>query len=168
MSDGAKGGAGQQQWSEGPPLPRWVFWLMVPGMIAPVLIFGFIVFDRSAHDAERCPFQLRARREVAAGVTVIEEARNCVGTIEEHRYSLLRSGQPLRLLGERSFDRQAFGKGYRVTPELTPQGDVQIIVHNDGHDDLLFREGTAREHERGISLGHRSAKDEAARTKLKP
>jgi hypothetical protein len=79
--------------------------------------------------------------------------------VEEHRYTVLRSAIP-RLLGERRFAKQAFAAGhYRVRAEITAQGEVQLVVHNDAHDDVLFREGTAREHEKGISLGHRSAKE---------
>ena len=82
---------------------------------------------------------------------MLEETRNCVGDVEEHRYSLLR-GKQAQLLGERRFDRSAFAPGsYRWEAVITPQGEVQLTIHNQGHPDLLLREGTAEEHEKGIS-----------------
>ena len=41
-----------QRWSEGLPLPRWALWLMLPGIVGPALIFGFIRVDaeQSIHD----------------------------------------------------------------------------------------------------------------------
>lgn len=146
-----------QRFSDGPPLPRWVLWLMLPGIAAPVVIFGFILVSQRAHDEARCPYRELTRRVLAPSVIVVEEARNCLGQVEEHRYSLLRAAER-RILGERRFDRQAFAPGhYRIIAELTQQGEAQLVVHNDGHDDVLFREGTPRERAKGISLGHRAA-----------
>ena len=157
MRTSPKSSADDNRWSDGPPLPRWALWLMLPGIAGPVLIFGFIVMTQSAHDEQRCPYRELTRRGLAPEVRVVEEARSCVRDVEEHRYLLLR-GKERRLLGERRFDKQAFARGhYSWSAELTPAGEAQVVVHNDAHDDILFREGTAREHEKGISLGHRSA-----------
>ena len=138
------------RWSEGPPLPRWVLWLMLPGIAAPVLIFAFIMLTESAHDPGRCPYREVERRPVAEGVAVLEEARSCVENIEERRYTIHR-GSVSRLLGERRFDKAAFAAGYRWTAQVSPKGEVQVTVHNPGHDDLLLREGTPEERAKGIS-----------------
>jgi hypothetical protein len=142
------------RWSDGPPLPRWALWLMLPGIVGPVLIFGFILWTQRAHDPTRCPYHELARRTLGADLVVIEDARHCVSDVQEHRYSVLRAGQR-RVLGERRFDAQAFVAGdYVWRVEQTAQGEVQVVVHNPGHDDVLFREGTPEEHLKGISKGH--------------
>ena len=71
--------------------------------------------------------------------------------VEERRYTLLRGGKQ-QLLGERRFAQSAFAPGkYRWTAVITDAGEVQLTIHNEGHADLLLREGTAEEHEKGIS-----------------
>ena len=140
----------KNRWSEGPPLPRWALWLMLPGILGPLVILGFILLTESAHDTDRCPYRDVERRTLAPGVVVLEEARSCVADIEEHRYTLLR-GDSRRVLGERRFDKAAFAKGYRVDAVISPEGEVQLTVHNEGHPDLQLREGTAEEREKGIS-----------------
>jgi hypothetical protein len=133
-----------------PPLPRWAFWLMLPGLVGPLLIFGFILFTEAAH-REDCPYREIERRPLAPRLEVLEEARNCVAEIEERRFLLLRDGAS-RLLGERRFERRAFApEGYRWTAVQTPEGEVQLEVHNAGHETVLFREGTREEHESGTS-----------------
>ena len=139
------------RWSDGPPLPRWALWLMLPGISAPLLIFGFIVITESAHDPGRCPYRELSRRSLGPEVQVVEQVRNCVGQVEEHRYTLFRGAQS-RLLGERRFDTQAFAASrYHWSAMITTEGEVQVLVHNQGHDDLLLREGTAEERAKNIS-----------------
>jgi hypothetical protein len=139
------------RWSDGPPLPRWALWLMLPGIVAPLLIFAFIVITESAHDDARCPYRELARRELAAGVAVVEHVRSCVRDVEEHRYTLLR-GAGSRVLGERRFERAAFAaENYSWTATISEQGEVQVVVRNRGHADLLLREGTEDEREKGVS-----------------
>jgi hypothetical protein len=139
------------RWSDGPPLPRWALWLMLPGIVAPLLIFAFIVLTESAHDEARCPYSELARRELASGIAVVEHVRSCVRDVEEHRYTLLRNGAT-RVLGERRFERSAFtADRYSWTATISEQGEVQVVVRNRGHADLLLREGTKDEREEGIS-----------------
>jgi len=141
-----------ERWSDDPPLPRWVLWLMLPGIVAPLLILGFIVFTESAHEPERCPYRELSRRSLGPGVAVVEQVRNCVGRIEEHRYTLWR-GTSSRLLGERRFDTAAFARDrYRWNAQITTEGEVQVLVHNEGHSDLLLREGTAEERAKNTSF----------------
>ncbi|MFI5307770.1 MAG: hypothetical protein ACHQ53_10480 [Polyangiales bacterium] len=143
-----------QRSSEGPPLPRWALWLMLPGIIAPLVIFGFIIVTQRAHDEARCPYRELERRQLSTDASVVEETRSCVQGVQERRYSLLR-GTERRVLGERRFDAQAFAAGhYRWSAAQTAQGEVQVVVHNDGHEDVLFREGTAEERQKGISKRH--------------
>jgi hypothetical protein len=140
-----------QRWSDGLPLPKWALWLMLPGIVTPALIFGFILWTESAHDADRCPFRELSRATLSDGSEVVEEGRRCVADVEERRFRLERAGQT-RILGERRFDAEAFGSGkYRWDAVVTKDGEVQVTVRNAGHDDLLLREGTAEEREKGIS-----------------
>ena len=137
------------QWSEGAPLPRWALWLMLPGIIGPLLIFIFILRTESAQ--KNCPFTELTRRAVGPSLTVVEERRSCIQEVEERRYTLLR-GAMVRRLGERSFATTEFApKVYSWTATISPQGEVQLKVRNAGHPDALFREGTVEEHEKGIS-----------------
>jgi hypothetical protein len=153
-SPGERGASDEQRFSEGPPLPRWALWLMLPGIVAPLVIFVFIVATQRAHDPERCPFRELERREVSQDASVVEETRSCVKDVQERRYSLLR-GTERRVLGERRFDAQAFAVGhYRWSVARTAQGEVQVVVHYDGHEDVLFREGTTEERQKGISKRH--------------
>jgi hypothetical protein len=131
----------EQRW----PLPRWVLWLMLPGIAAPVLVLGFILFTESAHDTDRCPFREVERRVLAPELAVVEQARNCIGNVEEHRY-LLERGAETRLLGERRFDRADFAEDrYSWEATVSEEGEVQVVVRNRGRKDLLLREGTAEE-----------------------
>jgi uncharacterized protein involved in tolerance to divalent cations len=141
----------ENRWSDGPPLPRWALWLMLPGILAPLLVLVFIVTSESAHDSDRCPYRELTRKELAAGVSVVEEVRSCIGDIEEHRYTLLR-GTRVHLLGERRFERAAFAPDrYRWKASISDQGEVQVVIQNAGHADLLLREGTPKERAEGIS-----------------
>jgi hypothetical protein len=139
------------RWSDGPPLPRRALWLMLPGILAPIAIFGFILLSETAHDDARCPYRELSRREVAAQVVVVEEVRNCIADVEEHRYTL-RRGAHAQLLGERRFARADFAaERYAWSAKVSEQGEVQVVIKNQGHPDLLLREGTAEERAKGIS-----------------
>ncbi|MDH5673521.1 MAG: hypothetical protein OEZ06_15310 [Myxococcales bacterium] len=136
---------------EGPFLPRWLLWVIVPGVAAPLLIFAFILLTESAHDSERCPYQQLERRELGPELWVVEEGRSCIEGVEERRYTLFRGGEA-RLLGRRRFAPEDFAEGrHSWTAVVSELGEVQVTVHNAGHDPALFREGTAEEREKGIS-----------------
>ena len=151
MTGGVQAPRDDQRWSDGLPLPKWALWLMLPGIVTPALIFGFILWTESAHDPDRCPFRELSRTTLEDGAHVIEEGRRCVADVEERRFRLER-GAEARVLGERRFDAAAFAAGkYSWEATVTKDGEVQVTVRNDGHDDLLLREGTAEEHEKGIS-----------------
>jgi hypothetical protein len=122
---------------------------MLPGILGPLLIFAFILRSESAHRG--CPYHELTRRSLGPGLFLVEERRSCLPDIEERRYTLLR-GATTRRLGERRFAREAYARGhYAWTAKSTAEGEVQIRIHNDGHPDALFREGTPEEHEKGIS-----------------
>ena len=88
---------------------------------------------------------------LAPDVANSEHRRSCVPDGEERRYTLLR-GEKRQLLGERRFDRSAFESSkYRWDAAISKDGEVQVTIHNEGHADLFLREGTAEEHEKGIS-----------------
>ncbi|HKP56755.1 MAG TPA: hypothetical protein VJV78_08545 [Polyangiales bacterium] len=130
------------------PLPRWAIYAILPGAIAPVLILGFIFVSEIAHDEARCPFRTQSDQQLSDGVHVREDARSCLPGIEERRYSVLRAGAE-RVLGRRRFARGAFDASrYRWRAELSAQGEVRVTVDNDGHEQAVFREGTAADETR--------------------
>ena len=129
-------------------MPRWVLWLALPALVMPVGIFVFVLGSESAHDEARCPFHELARATVAPDVVVVEDGRNCVGNVEERRWTLSRAGRA-SVLGMRRLDRAAFASsGYQWTATLSKAGEVRVVVDTPGVGDVLFREGTAIEHAR--------------------
>lgn len=130
--------------SSGLPLPRWVLWLMLPGIVGPILIMGFIVLTQLAHDPVRCPFREYSRQRLGTELSVLEEARSCLPQVEERRFTLLRGSQT-QVLGARRLREAAFASGYHWSAAQGQGGEVKLTVHNDGYGDLSFREGTAQE-----------------------
>lgn len=129
----------------GLPLPRWVLWLALPGAIAPIAIFAFILLTERAHDEARCPFQELSRRTASEGVYVIEEARRCIDEVEERRFMVLRDGQR-RLLGERRFAPALFAPEiYSWEVKVSDQGETHVRVVQKEHGEVVFREGTEPE-----------------------
>jgi hypothetical protein len=125
-------------------LPRWAIYLMVPGFLGPLLILGFIFVSETAHDETRCPYQTLEVRPLSASVSVREDRRSCLWSVEERRFSVLR-GPEEHALGRRRFDSAAFGRGYGWTASLSPDGEVKVQVHNVGHGEATFREGSKDE-----------------------
>jgi hypothetical protein len=145
MSSSAQGSAGNGPAAEPSFLPRWAMWLVLPGLLMPVGILAFMGIAQLAHNESRCPFEQRSVQQLAPGVSVQEEARRCLPGTEERRYRLSRAGA-LRVLGERRLASKAFAAGrYSWTASINDRGEVQVIVHNADHGDVLFREGTAAE-----------------------
>jgi hypothetical protein len=127
-------------------LPRWVLYLLVPGFVGPILILGFIFISETAHDEARCPYQRVELRPLSAAVSVREDRRRCLWSVEERRFSVIRGAEE-HALGKRRFDADAFGVGrYEWSATLSDQDEVKIDVRNAGHVDATFREGTAKEH----------------------
>ena len=124
-----------------PFLPRWALYLAVPGLVGPLLILGFIFVSETAHNESRCPYEPVEVRPLSAALSVREDRRNCLGSIEERRFTAVR-GANERILGRRRFDRQAFGQGYDWTASVSPEGEVKVTVHNPNHTEATFREGT--------------------------
>jgi hypothetical protein len=128
-----------------PKLPHWLRYLLIPGFVAPLLILGFIFVTELAHDEKRCPYQRAEQRQFADGVVVREDRRSCLWDVEERRFTVVR-GEEERTLGRRRFRAAAFAPGsYRWTAEERSPEEVQVEVHNAGHDDATFREGTKAE-----------------------
>ncbi len=129
-----------------PFLPRWAIYLIVPGLLGPVLILAFILRTEWAHDPKRCPFRALGERTLSSDVRVREDGRQCMSNVAERRFTLLR-GASARVLGQRRLSPGAFAaERYHWQASLAEDGEVHVVVHNDGHDDNEFREGTAAEH----------------------
>lgn len=129
------------------PLPKWVLWAALPGVLAPIGIFAFIMLTESAHDPERCPFRDHERRELAPGVFVVEEARRCMADVEERRFHVERDGRR-QLLGERRFAPSAFEPAVYVWQAAIEDGQVRVKIEQTQHGIVVFREGSAEERAR--------------------
>jgi len=144
-SGGPAGADAEPSSPSGLPLPRWVLWLALPGMIAPVVIFGFILFTERAHDEERCPFRELSRRTASEQVEVIEQARRCIDDVEERRFVVVRGGER-RVLGERRFAPALFMPDiYAWEIKVSDEGETHVRVTQKGHGEVIFREGSERE-----------------------
>jgi hypothetical protein len=139
----------------GLPLPRWVLWLALPGVIAPIAIFAFILLTEKAHDEASCPFGELTRRTASEGVEVIEESRRCIDDVEERRFVVVRNGQR-QAIGERRFAPALFAPDvYSWEIKVSEQGETHVRVAQKGHGAVVFREGTERE--RAEENGRQSA-----------
>jgi len=131
--------------TEKPVFPRWARYLLLPGMLGPLLVLGFIFVDELAHDEGRCPYVRGETRALGHEVYVREDRRVCLGDVEDHRYSVIRAGQE-RLLARRRFRAEAFAAGrYEWQAQLSDQNEVHLHVKNLGHADADYREGTEAE-----------------------
>jgi hypothetical protein len=129
-------------------LPRWAVYALIPGFAGPVLILGFIFVSQLAYDDARCPYVHTETRQLTPNVAVREERRSCLWNSEERRFSVVR-GDRQSTLGRRRFRSAAFdGPDYHWQAELSTEGEVRVVVHNPGHVDAAFREGTAAERQR--------------------
>jgi hypothetical protein len=128
----------------GLPLPKWVLWAALPGALAPIGIFAFIVFTESAHDTQKCPFRDHERRELAPSVFVIEEARRCLEDVEERRFHIEREGKR-QLLGERRFAPSAFAAGVYRWQAAIEDGQARVRIEQENHGVVVFREGSDEE-----------------------
>ena len=127
--------------TEKPFLPRWARYALLPGLVGPALILGFIFVSERAHDEARCPYVKGESRTLSKGVRVREDSRNCLFDVEDHRFSVIR-GADEHVLGRRRFRAEAFAPGhYAWSAELTDQNEVQVLVKNVGHSEAKFREG---------------------------
>ena len=130
---------------EKPFLPRWARYALLPGLLGPVGILGFIFVSETAHDEARCPYVTGETRTLGGGVLVREDSRNCLFDVQDHRYSVIR-GDEERVLGRRRFRAEAFEPGhYSWDAELSDQDEVRVVVRNDGHGEARFREGKPTE-----------------------
>jgi hypothetical protein len=130
---------------EKPFLPRWARYALLPGVLGPVAILGFIFVSERAHDEARCPYVAGETRTLGSGVLVREDSRNCLFDVQDHRFSVIR-GDEERVLGRRRFRAEAFAPGhYAWTAALSDEGEVQVVVTNEGHGEAAFREGKPSE-----------------------
>ena len=144
MSGGSGKGGGEAGQGERSFLPRWAWWLLLPGLLAPVAIVAFMAYAQLAHDEDRCPFERKSMQAVGEA-RVLEEARECIRGTQERRYTLQR-GEQAQLLGERRLPSTSFASGrYRWQASTNERGEVQVLVHHADHGDVIFREGTVAE-----------------------
>ena len=130
-------------------LPRWAWWLVMPGLLMPAGILAYVGVAQLLHAESRCPFEQRSVQALGPGVSVREEARQCTPGTEERRYRLDRAGK-LQVLGERRLPREAFTPAhYRWSATINERGEVQVLVNTHPQGEVLFREGTAAEHAGG-------------------
>ncbi len=111
------------------------------GSVLSVLAIVFIVMrSEMRHRESECPFEERSIRRHSAEVSVREEARSCDDETAEHRFWLLRSDNPPRLLGGRRLPKDRYAeKRYRWFIEEGERG-VAIRIENDDVEDAFFHE----------------------------
>jgi hypothetical protein len=115
----------------------------------PVAILVVVGIAELMHAESRCPFEQRSLQTLAPGVSVREEARQCMPGKEERRYRLERAGT-LQVLGQRRLSRADFEpERYVWSASFNERGEVQVIVDSKPHGEVMFREGTAKEHAGG-------------------
>ena len=131
--------------TEQPFLPTWARYIILPGVVGPALILGFIFVNETAHNETRCPYVQGQPRSLGRGVQVREDTRNCLWDVQDHRFSVIR-GDAQRVLGHRRFRAEAFAPGrYVWNAELSDEDEVQLVVKNEGHGEARFREGKPSE-----------------------
>jgi hypothetical protein len=130
------------------PIPRWLIWVLIPGVAGPVLILAFIFVSELAHDEARCPYIHTSTKALNSEVSVREDERTCLPGVQERRFTAVRGAQE-HVLGRRRFSSTAFAPDhYQWRAELSQQGEVRVTVDNAGHSQAVFREGTADERAR--------------------
>lgn len=122
--------------------PWWVRVLVVvgalPGIFA-IIILAVITRYSMAHDEDRCPYHPVETRNVAAGVSVREDARRCIDEVEEHRWLIVRgTAQPLEV-GRYPLEADQIDRGFPWEATIEDQR-VVITVTNEGRGELVFRE----------------------------
>ena len=131
--------------AEKPFLPVWARYAILPGVLGPALILGFIFVNETAHSETRCPYVQAETRKLARDISVREDTRTCLWDVQDHRFSVIR-GDHEQVLGRRRFRARAFAPGHYVwTAALSNEDEVQLVVKNAGHNDATFREGKPSE-----------------------
>ncbi len=122
--------------------PWWLPILVAIGAAPAVLalgIFGFAVRTGCAHDETRCPFHDVETRPVGTGASVLEQARQCVDEVEEHRWLVVREGAPPRELGRMPLERSRIAEGFPWEAR-SEDGRVVIDVTNEPRGIFTLRE----------------------------
>lgn len=120
---------------------KWLPLLALPAVAGPVIGLVFVVRTELAHDESTCPYQLVSQRRLSDGALIVEQKRQCLEGVEEHRFLLRREGNE-QVLGRRRFAPEVFeAPGFSWDGGVDDAGEVHIVVQNAGHEDALFREG---------------------------
>jgi len=121
---------------------KWLAILAVaPSVALFVMVSLFIARAEMAHDESTCPFDEVERRNVEAGIWVLDQARQCQEGIEEHRWIVAREGGGEREIGRRRLESSLYGAAnYRWNASLR-DGWVHVRIQNSGVEGAAFREG---------------------------
>ena len=96
--------------------------LLVTVAVAPIglaiLAFVFMVRSELAFDEATCPFVEREVRELAPGIRVREDERTCQEGVEEHRWVVLRAGEPEYPIGQRRLSAELY-EDYSWSAEMS-------------------------------------------------
>lgn len=107
--------------------------------IASLGILAFIARYEIAHDDATCPFHEVETRVITTDVSVREEARRCIREVEEHQWSLVRSGAAPLVLGSYPLEAAQVNRGFPWRAEVE-DGRTIVTVQNEGRGELIFRE----------------------------
>ncbi|MCA9604920.1 MAG: hypothetical protein KC619_04975 [Myxococcales bacterium] len=99
-----------------------------------VAVFAFVFMAQSelAFDESTCPFEEREVRDVEEGIRVRDEARECQPGVVEHRWVVLREGEPDLAIGQRRLTAEMW-QGSTWTAELR-EGHVRLEIHDRSQD----------------------------------
>ncbi len=129
---------------EGPPMAPWKKAILVALALLPVGVLAysmiFMVQNEAAFDESTCPYAEVELRVVSAGVSVREEGRTCQPGVEEHRWVLLREGEPEEPIGLRRLDAALY-EHYSWTATIQEDDRVRLeITNGDEEDPRVFHE----------------------------
>ncbi len=118
--------------------------LLIVLATAPILVavgaFVFMARTELAFDDASCPYAEGETQHVRAGVSVREDARECLEGVEEHRWVLLREGEPPREIGRRRLESRYFEGSYAWTVTEEEGGRVRLEIRSPGQEPRVFRE----------------------------
>lgn len=125
------------------PRARVLRWVAVaaaaPAVLAVLFIAYFVARAEIAHEIERCPFHVVARRAVSGAIAVVDEGRRCQPGVVEHRWLVDRGGS-LNEIGRRRLHDPYYDAGrYRFVASLR-EGQVHVDIQNDGVEPAHFQE----------------------------
>ena len=113
-----------------------------PSVFLVLFVFGMIIRNERAHDETKCPFHAVETRETAGG-RVIDERRQCIEGIEEHRWMLVRPSIAPLEVGRRRLSSNFYVAGVYSWRVFVESEKIRVHVENVGAPPVTYREEVA-------------------------